>query len=768
MKSCAIEGSIKVAILLRVTGVVQGVGFRPFVFRRAQSLGLRGWIRNDGSGVEIFLDGAVESESLQLALLSNPPPNARIDKVAVKQVLDEDLAGFSIIDSAQAGVKRAEIPVDLKLCDSCLLELFDSGDRRYLYPYINCTDCGPRFSVVERLPYDRANTTMQGWPLCEYCAKEYNDVSNRRFHAEPIACPSCGPAYVFYERETQGYKEVASGLDAIKLAAQSLQNGLILSMKGIGGYLLAVDALNSTVVETLRERKFRKEKPFALMAKDLETLEEFAHVKESEKNLLQSQASPIVLLKAKCSPTYVAPGDWRLGVMLPYAPIHHLLFHFGAPNLLVMTSGNRSSEPMVYRDGDVFETFIDIADAVLLGERPIARRLDDSVVAIDTRERTVFFRRSRGFAPSTVAQLPVIDVPVLGCGADLKSTVGILVEGSLHVTGYLGDLSYFSVQKDHRRSVADLIELFELDATSLIVATDLHPDYRSHHLAIEYVNSYRARCLIEVQHHRAHIASVVAEHGLWDRSILGVALDGTGFGDDGAIWGGEFFCGDLENGLVRVGHLEYSVLIGGDAAARSPLQCLSGYISEGAWRHFVSTFELSKVAKMVELAKLSPSFPTSSTGRLFDAVAAICGYFQATTYEGQAAIWLENLAVSALEKGRVPQRVQLLRYEHGEIKYREYLDDLCFRSLDSFEPDQLALDFHLSLACALVDAIGELTITYKPQVLCFSGGVFQNLLLRHLIEERLPYEPYYNTRLSCNDENIAAGQVMVAVSKYRS
>ena len=754
------------ATLFRITGVVQGVGFRPFIYRRAQTLGLNGWVRNDGSGVEIFLDGALETDSVRRALLSDPPPNSRIDQVTTKNVADEDLSGFFIVDSTGTGPKTAEIPIDLKLCDACLSELFDQDDRRYIYPYINCTDCGPRFSVVERLPYDRPNTTMHSWPLCEDCYREYIDVSNRRFHAEPIACPNCGPQFVLYEPNGQGFSETAQGTSALKDAAERLRNGQVVAVKGIGGYLLACDALNHSAVQALRVRKFRKDKPFALMARDLDALEEFAFCDETERLLLQSAAAPIVLMRARISPDYVAPGSQRLGLMLPYAPIHHLLFHFGAPKLLVMTSGNRSSEPMAYTEDVAFDTFVDIADAVLMGQRPIARRLDDSVVAVDERGRSVFFRRSRGYAPAKVTQMPVLDVPVLACGADLKSTVGLLVQGSLMVTGYLGDLSYLSVQKEHRRSVSDLIDLFEVEPTSLVVATDKHPDYRSHDLGVEYLKKYDARCLIEVQHHRAHIASVLAEHGVFDLKVLGVALDGTGYGDDGAIWGGEFFYGSLNDELERVAHLEYSTLVGGDAAAKYPLQCLSGHVNEDTWRYFVDSYGISDLVKLVEIAKNSSNLLTTSTGRLFDAAAAICGYFQPITYEGQAAIWLESLAVSAYETGYLPRRGYLLRYERGEIKYREYLEKLCYEVSKGLSSAQAALDFHLSFAWALVDAINELMTAYKAQALCFSGGVFQNLLLRRFVEERLSFVPLYNTKLSCNDENIAAGQAAVAVFKY--
>ncbi|WP_298343419.1 carbamoyltransferase HypF [Ferrimicrobium sp.] len=754
------------ATLIRVLGVVQGVGFRPFIYQRAVQLGFRGWVRNDGLGVTIYLSEDVTHDEVVSTLLADPPPSARIDTVGVTTVTPTPTEGFQVLHSETTGTKRAEIPTDLAICADCRTELFDPADRRYLYPYINCTNCGPRYSVVQALPYDRLNTTMAPWQLCEACQHEYTDPSNRRFHAEPIACSGCGPTYRLITSDANGM--ALEGQRAIKQAATDLRNGHIIAVKGIGGYLLACDATNASAVEQLRVRKFRKDKPFALMAKDIQAVRTVAHPTAQEERLLVSSRAPIVLLEPVTMIAMIAPEAPRLGFMLGYAPIHLLLFHYGAPDILVMTSGNRSSEPMIIDNEVALELLDGIADAILLGERPIARRVDDSVAQLDHQQRLVLLRRARGFAPARVTELGAHPGVVLGCGADLKSTVTISIDGIAHTSPYLGDLSYRDVQQAHRQSVADMVKLFDLQTSDVVLVTDAHPDYHAHRLADAYAEQFGVDHPLEIQHHRAHIASVAAEHQLFEQQILGVAFDGTGYGDDGTTWGGEFLTGTLSKGLQRIAHIEVSTLPGGDAAARFPLQCLFGFVDSNSWNRWIAPQLTPEIQHNLEMAASFASHLTTSVGRLFDAMAAILGYHQRITYEGQAAIWLEALASEALSRGYLPRLDPLLTFRGRQIRYREYFAESLERAVDQCDRRELAADFHYSLAHATVTALDQLKRQHASEVICLSGGVFQNVVLRDAIDRLYDRGLYYNESLSCNDENISLGQVALVTSQRRT
>ena len=514
------------ARFFRIRGIVQGVGFRPFVYRLAQTHGIKGWVRNGGKGVEIHAEGPLEALDAFAGGFNEPPPASRIASFEVETVPPESCDRFEIRESASESRPTVRISPDLPVCPACLEELFDPADRRYGYPYINCTDCGPRFTIVLGLPYDRPMTTMRDWPLCPDCAREYHDPLDRRFHAQPVACPVCGPGYFLQSAADRWERD-----EAISQAARLLCNGRILAVKGLGGYHLACDAANAEAVHALRERKFRKEKPFAVMARDLETARALVALSSEAETLLASVARPIVLAPARRELPGVAPGNRDLGVMLPYTPLHHLLFAAGAPDALVMTSANRSSEPIAYRDAEAFEQLAGMADAFLAGERPIARRLDDSVARAGTLG-PVILRRARGYAPGAVARLPV-SRPVLAVGADLKNTVTLVVGGEAFVSQHIGDLRHYEAQRAFRETIQDLLAMYEVEEDELIVAHDLHPQYASTLVAQELP----ARVRLAVQHHRAHVASVLAERGAFDERVLGVAFDGTGYGDDGAIWG---------------------------------------------------------------------------------------------------------------------------------------------------------------------------------------------------------------------------------------
>jgi hydrogenase maturation protein HypF len=745
------------ARLLRIRGVVQGVGFRPFVFRLAATHGLAGWVLNGGEGVEIHVEGPAPALARFVAdLTATPPPAARIAAVEEAPAAPQGHAGFAIRESARRAAPTVRISPDLPVCESCKAELFAPGDRRHGYPYINCTDCGPRYSIVLSLPYDRPRTTMRGWPLCPACAAEYGDPLDRRFHAQPVACPACGPHFVLRSQEGDG--ETAGDGAAIAHAALLLRQGRILAVKGIGGYHLACDAADPAVVAALRERKFRKEKPFAVMARDLATARRLVDLSPEAEALLTGIERPIVLAPARVGLPEVAPGNGDLGVMLPYAPIHHLLFAQGAPEVLVLTSANRSSEPIAYRDDEAQERLAGIADAFLIGERPIARRVDDSVATVNALGPALL-RRARGYAPSAVARLPAAR-PILALGADLKNTVTLVVGGEAFVSQHLGDLDHYEAFRAFEETVRDLLAMYEVAPEDLRVVHDLHPEY----VSTRFAETFPAAERVAVQHHRAHLASVLAEYGALDSKALGIALDGTGYGDDGAIWGGEIFLGSVEAGFERVGHLRSAQLPGGDAAARHPVQAAAGFLAEmsdlpdltAAPFHFPSRY--ARARELVD--KGLRTFPTTSTGRLFDTAAALLGFTREITFEGQAAIWLEHQARGA-PPGAEPYPA---RFEGGEIDYRPLLETLIEDRRDGRPIPEIARAFHLGLAAILAEAAGEIARREEVETAVLSGGVFQNHLLLEEVARRLGeagLAVWVNRQVPANDGGISLGQAAV-------
>ncbi|MGE4054029.1 MAG: carbamoyltransferase HypF [Vicinamibacterales bacterium] len=740
------------ACTVQVRGVVQGVGFRPFVFRLARAHALAGWVRNGDDGVEIRVEG--EAEALrtfvnELARLF--PPAAHIASVDVHGDEPSGLLNFTIQDSRTASRPTARISPDLAVCTDCLAELFDPNDRRFHYPYINCTNCGPRYSIIESLPYDRARTTMAPWALDAWCAGEYNDPANRRFHAEPVACPSCGPAYRLLEG---GVVEPVA--DAIAHAARLLASGSIVAVKGLGGYHLACDATNREAVAALRDRKFRKEKPFALMARDAEVAGRLVRMSDYELELLQSPARPIVLAPALVELPGVAPDCDELGVMLPYTPVHHLLFASNAPPVLVMTSGNRSNEPIACGDGDALTRLRGIADAFLVGQRQIARRMDDSVVRADAPGPTVL-RRARGYAPAAVASIPS-ERPILAVGADLKNAITLVVDGQAFAGQYIGDLDLESCRRAFSETVNDLLDMYAVDITDAVVAHDSHPQYVSTQLATELPAARH----VAVQHHRAHVLSVLAERGAWDSRVLGVAFDGTGFGDDGTIWGGEIFAGSARSGFERVGHLRSALLPGGDAAARWPVQAAAGFLAQIGDPPDVTRAPFCLGERFVQASRLVTSgvrsFPTTSMGRLFDSAAALLGFTRGVTFEGQAAMWLEHLANSA---GDEELGAYSLPFDQGELDFRPLLRAIAVDRVGGASDASIARAFHRSIARSLVEALGRLSSSHTTDAVIMSGGVFQNRLLladaRTLLEAR-GIQVWTNHAVPPNDGGVSLGQ----------
>jgi hydrogenase maturation protein HypF len=736
---------------IRVRGRVQGVGFRPHLARLAHDLGLEGWARNDGRGAVAHVEGDPESiEAFARRVLDDAPPAAVVESVTRERVGVEERVGFEIVTSDDGGSPTVQVPPDLATCDACLSDLRDPDSRFRGYPFLNCTQCGPRYSVLEGLPYDRAQTTLAPWPMCPACAREYADPLDRRFHAQPTACPRCGPSVRLVVEDV----EVAAGHAAIEQVSRLLRNGSIVAVKGTGGYLLACDARHELALEALRSRKGRREKPFALMARDLEAARSVATVDLEAAELLTSPAAPVVLLPSTGAlPDPVAPGLIEVGVMLPNAPVHHLLFDAGAPDVVVMTSGNRSSEPMAFHDADALERLSGLADAVLVGDRPVARRIDDSVVR-PTPHGPLFLRRARGYAPGPVARLPT-SRPVLALGADLKSAPLLAVDGQAFLAPYVGDLGYYEAEVALRASVRHLLATYGLGVEDVLVAHDAHPGYRSTALARDLEEEGAET--VAVQHHRAHVASVLAERGAWDTPVVGLALDGLGWGDDETAWGGEVFAGSLRDGLDRVAHLSPGWLPGGDAAARWPVQAAAGFLHgvpglpdlEAEPFGFPSRYR--RALALVEAGVQTTR--TTSMGRLFDAAAALCGFTREQTYEGQAAAWLEGLARSS---GPVEP------YPFPNLEGGPLLSAVAADRRSGRPVAEVAQAFHLGLAAGLAESVRRQAV--EAVAVAAAGGVFLNAVLVEAVRERLERVPLWLPhRVPAGDGGLALGQAALAL-----
>jgi hydrogenase maturation protein HypF len=743
------------AFSIKVQGVVQGVGFRPFVYRLASANGLKGWVLNAEEGVEIHLEG--EEGPLQSfceEMRTHPPQAAVIAEVYAESTEVVGFSEFTIRESTGARQPTVRVSPDLPVCENCLQELFDPQDRRHHYPYINCMNCGPRYSVIRSLPYDRANTTMADWPMDEHCAAEYSDPANRRFHAQPVACPLCGPHYLF----RVGDEIVRGDEGAIREAVHYLQSGRIVAVKGLGGYHLACDAKNMEAVRALRARKYRKEKPFALMVKNIAVARSLVDLGPEPDALMNSVARPIVLAPAKIELPGVAPDNDELGVMLPYTPLHCLLFAEGAPEILVMTSANRSSEPIAYQDEDAMQQLSGIADGFLIGDRPIARRVDDSVARVGAFGPTIL-RRARGYAPGAAATFPT-DRPILALGADLKNSITLVVDGQAFVSQHIGDLDYYESFCAFRETIQDLLLMYKIDSTELLIVHDAHPQYASTIHGLEL--SALEKCA--VQHHRAHIASALTERGAWDRRVIGVSFDGTGYGDDGTIWGGEIFAGSVREGFERVAHLRGAALPGGDAAASYPVQAAAGFLAQLNNLPDLTALPFSLPARYLDALQLVHSrvrsFGTTSMGRLFDAAAALLGFAREVTFEGQAAMWLERLASHATVVDVYP-----FPFIGDELDFRPLLDGVIRDRVRGRDKTEIARAFQRGIAQGLRDAVTTLCRARGVDTVVLSGGVFQNELLLHDLKSLLEPEhlqTWTNHLVPSNDGGISLGQAGLA------
>jgi hydrogenase maturation protein HypF len=791
---------------IHITGVVQGVGFRPFVYGLATRYELPGWVCNTSAGVDIEVDGAPDVLAKFVEDLSTQaPPLAHIDSIEVTEIASNGFTTFEIHHSAANPADFMPISPDITLCADCRRELFDPADRRYLYPFINCTNCGPRFTIIKDIPYDRPFTTMADFIMCEECAKEYADPLNRRFHAQPVACPKCGPEVWLV---AGGQRLAASSSEAVIEVRHLLAEGKIVAIKGLGGFHLACDATNDEAMAELRRRKGRIDKPFALMAPSVEAIERFCEVTSEERALLEAQEHPIVLLKkksltslralrAKQSPAgtseiasslpsttqqkdaaplgmllamtdvseHVAPGQTTLGVMLPYTPLHELLFASSqqpsaSSQLLVMTSGNFSEEPIATDNDDALARLTPLADAFLLHNRDIHVRCDDSVVRV-FEGKELPLRRSRGYAPYPV-KLPFAVPTILAAGAELKNTFCVTRENYAFLSHHIGDLENYETLRSFEDGIAHFERLFRIRPE--IIAYDLHPNYLATRYALEWAEREGLKS-IGVQHHHAHIAACMAEHGLrGDRPVIGVAFDGTGYGTDGAIWGGEFSIADYR-GFERAAHLEYMPLPGGDAATKHPYRIALSYLRQAGidWMddlapvRAASSIERATIRKQIE-SQLN-TFSTSSMGRLFDAVASICAVRQNVNYEGQAAIEFEALA-DETEQGAYPFEV-----EGSEIRLKALLFAVVADARSGVPTPLISARFHNGLAQLVLEICEKIRLERGVREVALSGGVFQNMTLLKKTLDRLrgaDFTVYTHHLVPPNDGGLALGQAVIA------
>ncbi|MBN1104004.1 MAG: carbamoyltransferase HypF [Deltaproteobacteria bacterium] len=753
------------AARIRVRGVVQGVGFRPFVYQLALRHGLTGWVSNTSEDVRIQVEGpGPEVHGFIARLRSDSPPLARIEEIRWESAEPQGHVAFRIRESLSEEKRYQRISPDIATCRLCLEEILDPGSRRYRYPFTNCTNCGPRLTIIRDIPYDRPKTTMHPFRMCPDCRREYDDPLDRRFHAQPNCCPRCGPVLELADREGR----VIAADDPLALAAESLRTGKILALKGIGGFLLACDATSEKTVQELRQRKRRAFKPLAVMMLGIEEVKGVCSVSREEEALLTSSKSPIVLLRihrAGAVAPGVSPNLRDLGVMLPYTPLHHLLMReVGIP--LVMTSGNLSEEPIVRDNGEALEKLSPIADLFLLHNRDIYARCDDSVTFVEDDQPRVV-RRARGYAPDPVI-LPFDTSQVLACGAEIKNTFCITKDRYAFLSQHIGDMENLETLR-HFEIMLDLYsKLYRLEPR--IVAHDMHPDYLSTRFARELKQKDDGLLLIPVQHHHAHIVSCMAENGI-EPPVLGVAFDGTGYGHDGAIWGSEFLLTDY-SGATRLGHIEYVPLPGGDAAVRRPYRMALSYLfslldddslpQDLPFLRHVKEEEVALIRTQIRKGINSPM--TSSAGRLFDAVSALIGIRGRIDYEAQAAVELETAVGDAVHDGRRYPFDIAIQGSQREIRlgglFTAVLQDL----RDRVSRAEISLRFHHTAAAMISDMCRILSRETGIRRVVLSGGVFQNRLLLGLTRtylRREGLEVITHRDVPTNDGGISLGQAVI-------
>ncbi len=777
---------VVVRVRLDITGVVQGVGFRPAVARVAKQFGLAGWVCNDTGAVHCELQGlAADVEAAVAALRHRPPPMARIDTLHRTEIQPREATGFEIVESQHDdhqyragqhldGGSRTLIPPDIAACADCLREMRDPADRRFGHPFITCTNCGPRYTVITDLPYDRAATTMAGFPMCQACVVEYRDPADRRYHAQTIACTDCGPRLSWSGGSTQ---------DPIGAACEALLSGNVLAIKGIGGFHLACRADDDAVVAALRDRKSRPAKPFAVMVADLEAARRVVEVDDAAALALGSPAAPIVLLPRTSAVVSdaVAPGLVDLGVMLAYSPVHHQIFdRLGPQTVLVMTSANHVGSPIVHRDQDVH--WIDrLADAVLTHDRPIHVPCEDSVVTLDDERRELPLRRSRGYAPLPVSVALSAGETLLATGGDLKTTFCLMAGAApggqrrAHLSSHLGDMADRRTQASFEAALQHLA--FMTEQYPDVIACDMHPGYATTAWARR---SAAGRRIIPVQHHHAHAVALLAEHHRLGTPIVAVAYDGTGYGPDGSIWGGELLAIDDPAEFTRVGHLMPFALPGGDGAVREPARIALDLLTRAGieWADDLAPVgavgESGRHVLSQQIPRGVGCVPTTSMGRLFDAVASLLGVCQNVSYEGQAAIELEHLA----RRGRVDPRVAALQpagpadlefgVAGGLLDHAPLIAGMVAGLRAGTPPGDLAAGFHAALVRATVQAVRHCAGSAGIRLVGLTGGVFANRILLQGIRDSLKksgYEVLTHRIVPCNDGGLALGQASIAAAQ---
>jgi hydrogenase maturation protein HypF len=757
-----------IARKIAVKGIVQGVGFRPFVYTQAIQNQLTGWVRNTSAGVEIEIYGHESGVNQFIsALQKTPPPLSVIDQVSIDEIPYIEYDQFSIISSyAEEG---AFIPIspDMVICEDCRRELFDPNNSRFRYPFINCTNCGPRFTIIKDIPYDRPKTTMAGFPLCKACAEEYENPLDRRFHAQPVACAECGPQVSLW----QNGETISTGEDAILLARKMIAEGKILAIKGLGGYQIACDAKNKKTLQQLRQRKHRSDKPFALMAFDIETIAKYVQMQDPERILLGSKENPIVLLQKNnrdIFPEEVAPQQNTLGFMLPTSPLHYLLLEpsENIPDVWVMTSGNLSDEPISFQDEEAFKRLSPISDAILTHNRPIHMRTDDSVYRI-FQNKPYPIRRSRGFAPNPIRLSE--DLPsILATGAELKNSFCLTKNQYAFVSHHIGDMENYETLQSYEQGVKHFENLFKIRPEA--IAVDLHPDY----MATRYGNTRAIDDnlpVYQIQHHHAHLAAVMADHNLPlnHEPIFGLIFDGTGLGPDKTIWGGEFLLGNAAS-YQRLFHLENMPLPGGDSATKKPSRLALAYL----WANHLEWFEDLPVVQslcadeqtmLLSMLKNYINTPlTSSMGRLFDAVSALIGIRSEVTYEGQAAIELENCMDNQ------ENEFYDLPIEGDEVKLSTLFDQMIADKLNRVPNSIISAKFHRGLTQTCLDASMTVRNQYGIDKVALSGGVWQNMSLLQLTVSKLTQAGFtclVHEKVPTNDGGLSLGQAYAAAARIK-
>lgn len=754
-----------------INGTVQGVGFRPFVYNTAVANNLSGYVVNYSGGVQIDVEGVEEDINKFLRIiLDNPPPLAKISEYFVENKPPAGYNTFSIRESLNQEGTKVFISPDIGVCDDCLREMADPANRRYLYPFINCTNCGPRFTITSALPYDRDNTTMNCFKMCSSCEHEYHDSANRRFHAQPISCHDCGPELTLLD--SKGKKVFCKS--EIHKTAELVSMGKIVAIKGLGGYHIVCDAKNINALKELRKRKHRDGKPFALMARDLDTVNKYCLVTDKEKELLNSIRKPIVILKRKKDINLpleeISMDTNTLGIMLPYTPLNHLLFMGNELELLVFTSGNISGEPIFYKDYDAVTGLGKIADYFLINNREIHLRTDDSVTSV-FNEKEYIIRRSRGYVPSPIILNKNIfksEEKILATGGELKNTFCLLSGNNAFLSHHIGDLESLETLTSFEQGIEHFKNILSIEPQ--IVAFDMHPEYMSS----KYASKSSISKKVSIQHHHAHIASCMAENSLSGR-VIGIAFDGTGYGEDGNIWGGEFLVCDLVQ-FSREAHFEYVPMPGGKASIEEPWKMALSYLIHSLEDSYYKTDfysrldqEKSEIVNM-QIKKRVNTPMTSSSGRLFDAVSSLCGLCDIAQYEAQGAIRLEKVADTS--SGR------LYPYSINEIQGKPYtisfkgLVEAIVSDLSANRPvSEVSGAFHCTISAVCLDICKKLRKEYNINDVVLSGGVFQNRLLLRLIVNSLKsnsFNVYTHSLVPANDGGLSLGQAVIAAAKHRA